>query len=90
MVRGRRAARVRPSEPLRRCVGCRTVRPQRELLRLSARGAELVTGPGPGRGCYLCRDRKCAEKAVKGGRIARALKGRVAEPALDRLLGWLA
>ena len=56
---------------------------------MSVRGAELVTGPGPGRGCYVCRDPDCAKKAVKGGRIARALKGRVAEPALDRLLGWL-
>ena len=66
------------------------MRPQRELLRLSVRGAEVGPGPGPGRGCYVCRDPECAKKAVQGRQIARALKGRAPEPTLDRLLGWLA
>ena len=65
-------------------------RPQRELLRLSTRGGEVVPGPGPGRGCYLCRDPECARKAVKGGQIGRALKGRAPAPGLERVLGWFA
>jgi len=90
VVRGRRADRIRPGEPQRRCVGCKLVRSQRELLRLSVREGEVTPGPGPGRGCYVCRDPECAKKAVHGRRIARALRGRAPEPALDRLLGWLA
>jgi uncharacterized protein len=90
VVRGRRLGRIRPEEPQRRCVGCRMVRPQRELLRLWVRGAEVAPGPGPGRGCYICRDPECARKAVKAGQIARALRGLGEGPALDRLLGWLA
>ena len=46
------------------------VRSQLELLRLSVREGEVVSGSGPGRGCYLCRDPECAKKAVQGRRIA--------------------
>jgi predicted RNA-binding protein YlxR (DUF448 family) len=77
---------VRPAEPQRRCVGCRKAKPQAALLRLTAQG------PGrsnPGRGCYLCRDERCARAALKTGQIGRALKGKVAELSLDRLLGWM-
>jgi uncharacterized protein len=82
---------VRPAEPQRRCVGCRKVRPQRELFRLVADAAgEAVPGRGkPGRGCWLCRDERCAREAVKTRAIARALKGKAATPTLDRLLGWM-
>ncbi|HWE23550.1 MAG TPA: YlxR family protein [Myxococcales bacterium] len=90
MVRGRRAGRIRPNEPQRRCVVCKVVRPQRELLRLSVQGEEVVPGPGPGRGCYICRTPECARKAVEKRQIARALKGRASGPQLDRLLRWLA
>ena len=90
MVRGRRAGRIRPNEPQRRCVGCKRVRRQRELLRLSVRGTEVVPGPGLGRGCYICRVPECARKALERRQIARALKGRAPEPQLDRLLGWFA
>ena len=90
MVRGRRAGRIRPDEPQRRCVACKVVRPQRELLRLSLRGAEVVPGLGPGRGCYICRTPECARKAVERRQIARALKGLAEGPQLDRLLGWIA
>src|SRR4051812_37718933 len=90
MVRGRRAARQRPSEPQRRCVGCRQVKPQTALLRLVAEAGEAVPGRGrPGRGCWLCRNGQCAAAAVKGGQIGRALRGKAKGPALDRLLLWI-
>jgi uncharacterized protein len=76
--------------PHRRCIACRTVRPQADLLRLSVRDGKVVPGKGPGRGCYLCRDPECARKALKAGRIGRALKGISEVPDLDRLLGWIA
>jgi uncharacterized protein len=82
---------VRPAEPQRRCVGCRKVRPQRELFRLVTDGSgEAVPGAGkPGRGCWLCRDVACAREAVKTRAIARALKGKAAAATLDRLLEWM-
>jgi predicted RNA-binding protein YlxR (DUF448 family) len=62
------------------------------MLRLAAKGGEVVPDPVrrvPGRGCYLCRDARCAERAAKGGQIARALKGKAAGPPAERVLGWL-
>src|SRR5689334_11632649 len=91
MTRGRRASRVRPAVPQRRCVGCRKARPQAELLRLVAEGGAAVPGRGkPGRGCWICRDPECAKRALKTGQIPRALKGKAAAPTLDRLLEWMA
>jgi predicted RNA-binding protein YlxR (DUF448 family) len=88
--RGRRAQHQRPSEPLRRCVGCRTQKPQREIFRLAALEGEAVPGKGkPGRGCWICFDPACAEKAVKGGQIARAFKGKAKAPTLERLREWI-
>ena len=76
--------------PQRKCVGCRKVRPQPELLRLVAEGGQAVPGRHkPGRGCWLCRDEQCARTAHKTGQIARALKGQAAAPELPRLLQWL-
>ncbi|MFL5409329.1 MAG: YlxR family protein [Myxococcales bacterium] len=89
MTRGRRAGRIRPAEPQRRCIACRTARKQADLLRLSIRDGKVVPGNGPGRGCYVCRDPECARKAHKGGRIGRAIKGTSEVPELTRLLGWL-
>ncbi len=90
MTRGKRAARVRPAVPQRRCVGCRVVKPQPELLRLVAEAGEVVPGrQKPGRGCWLCREERCARVAHKSGQIVRALKGKAAGPDLDRLLGWV-
>ncbi len=72
-------------------MGCRKVRPQAELLRLVAEDGQAVPGLyRPGRGCWLCRDEKCARDALKKGAIPRALKGKAAAPELARLLGWIA
>jgi predicted RNA-binding protein YlxR (DUF448 family) len=76
--------------PQRRCVGCRKVRSQAELLRLVAEGGAAVPGRSkPGRGCWLCREEACARSALKTGQIPRALKGRGQAPELGRLLEWM-
>jgi len=58
-----------------------------ELIRLS-RGpdGELVVGPGPGRGAWLCRDSpECLEKARRHQALGRALRAEVAPEAVERL-----
>jgi predicted RNA-binding protein YlxR (DUF448 family) len=88
--RGGRLGRLRPAEPQRRCVGCRRVRPQTELLRLAAEAGKAVPGrEKPGRGCWLCREEACARAALKTGQIPRALRGAAAAPELGRLLEWM-
>ena len=62
--------------PQRTCVGCRTVRPKAELVRLArARDGSVVVDRAtnaPGRGAYVCRDTACIERARK--RLAGALR----------------
>lgn len=55
--------------PMRQCVGCREMKPKRELIRVvrSPEGdiALDFRGKNPGRGAYICPDAKCLAKARK-------------------------
>ena len=68
--------------PQRTCIGCRTVKPKRQLIRVVrvADGAVEVdpTGKKSGRGTYLCKQRSCWEAALKKERLDRALRTKVA------------
>jgi uncharacterized protein len=63
--------------PRRTCLGCRGVRDQRELIRLTRRpeGAVVVDARGRagGRGAYVCGD-GCVERLMKGGRLSHAFR----------------
>lgn len=74
--------------PLRTCIACRRQRPKRELIRIVRTPAgqlELdLKGKQPGRGAYLCPDRRCWEMA--GPRqLGRALKCEVSAEESARL-----
>ena len=62
--------------PTRTCLGCRTPRPKRELVRLVRRpdGRVVVDAVGPGRGAYVCAEPGCVEKALKAGRLGHAFR----------------
>ena len=64
--------------PQRTCVGCRQIRPKRELVRVvrtPAAGVQIdETGKRSGRGAYLCRNRECWEVALSMQRLEHALK----------------
>jgi uncharacterized protein len=74
--------------PQRTCVGCRTVQPKRQLVRL-VRAPDGVnidpTGKAPGRGAYLHNRRSCWEQALRGGALAHALKMELTEADRARL-----
>ncbi len=66
--------------PMRMCVGCRTMREKRELIRVvlppdgDASGICIdFKGKKNGRGAYLCRDEACLAKAKKTRALERAL-----------------
>jgi N utilization substance protein A len=72
-----RGAGVVSSSPHRRCIGCGTIRPKPDLLRLVAVAGRVVLDPAatmPGRGAYVCGP-DCAERAVKRRAVSRALRG---------------
>jgi predicted RNA-binding protein YlxR (DUF448 family) len=44
-----------------------------------------TSGKGEGRGAYLCTDRACWEKALKGKQLEHALKVKINQDELERL-----
>ena len=64
--------------PMRMCVGCRQMKPKKELLRVvrSPEGEVSLdpTGKKPGRGAYVCYSVECLKKARKSRALERALE----------------
>ena len=62
--------------PLRQCLGCREMKPKRELIRVvrSPQGEISLDfhGKKPGRGAYLCPDPACLKKVRKSKALERA------------------
>jgi predicted RNA-binding protein YlxR (DUF448 family) len=72
--------------PKRMCVGCREMKPKRELIRIvltpEADGGQICIdfkGKKNGRGAYVCRDESCLKKAVKSKALERALSCEIPE-----------
>ena len=64
--------------PMRMCVGCREMKPKKELLRAvrSPEGTVSLdtTGKKPGRGAYCCYNAECLRRALKQGQLDRQLE----------------
>ena len=64
--------------PMRQCVGCREMKPKRELIRVIRTAEDTVcidaTGKKNGRGAYLCPNQECLDKAVKSKGLEHSLK----------------
>ena len=80
--------------PLRTCIVCRQVRGKRELVRVVRTPDGYIrldmTGKMGGRGAYLCRARACWDPALRGNRLAVALKAPVAGDDLEALAAFAA
>ena len=79
--------------PMRQCLGCREMKPKRELLRVvrSPEGeVSLDTrGKKPGRGAYVCPNADCLKKAVKTRALSRALETEIPDEVMQRLAAEL-
>ena len=75
--------------PMRQCLGCRTMFPKRELIRVvpSPEGGLSLDfkGKAPGRGAYLCPNPDCLKKALKSRAIERAFSVSVPEEVYEAL-----
>ena len=62
--------------PMRQCVGCREMKPKKELIRVVRSPEGVVSldfkGKLPGRGAYVCPDPACLAKARKSKGLERA------------------
>lgn len=73
--------------PQRTCVGCRTIMPKRQLVRIvrTEDGVRVdPTGKKAGRGAYLHDRRSCWEAGMQGS-LARALKTDLTSADRERL-----
>jgi predicted RNA-binding protein YlxR (DUF448 family) len=75
--------------PMRQCLGCREMKPKRELVRVvrSPEGEVSLDfkGKKPGRGAYVCPQESCLKKAVKTRALDRALEVKIPEEVLSQL-----
>ena len=62
--------------PMRQCVGCREMKPKRELIRVVR---------SPGRGAYICPDAKCLAKARKKNALGNAFGCQIPDEVYDQL-----
>ena len=75
--------------PMRMCVGCREMKPKRELIRVvrSPEGQVSLdsTGKKPGRGAYVCFNPDCLKRALKQGQLSRQLEVTLSQEVNDAL-----
>ena len=75
--------------PMRMCMGCREMKPKKELIRVVRSPEGVVsldaTSKKPGRGAYVCPDPECMKKAIKQKQIERVLEVKVEQGVLDEL-----
>jgi len=75
--------------PLRQCLGCREMKPKRELVRAvrSPDGEVSLdnTGKKPGRGAYVCSSAECLKRAVKSKALSRAFGVEIPQSIVDAL-----
>ena len=75
--------------PMRQCLGCREMKPKKELIRVvhSPDGEVRLDfkGKANGRGAYLCPNPECLKKAVKARALERAFSAAIPEEVYARL-----
>lgn len=89
---------VPKKQPMRKCLGCGEMFPQKELVRVvktklkDAEGNEAgfeisldLTGKKAGRGAYICKKEECYNLAKKARRFNRALSCEIPEEILEKM-----
>ena len=79
--------------PQRQCVGCRTMKNKRDLIRVVKSPAGEISldfvGKKPGRGAYLCPDSACLTCARKTKALERAFETAIPAEIYDALLAQM-
>lgn len=75
--------------PQRQCVGCRTMKDKKALIRVvRTPDGDIVldsTGKRAGRGAYVCPDAACLKKARKSRALERTFAVEIPEAVYDAL-----
>lgn len=75
--------------PMRQCLGCREMKPKRELIRVvrSPEGEISLDfkGKASGRGAYICPAPACLKQAIKTKALERAFSTQIPEAVYEKL-----
>jgi predicted RNA-binding protein YlxR (DUF448 family) len=75
--------------PMRQCLGCREMKPKKELIRVvrSPEGDISLDfkGKAPGRGAYICPNAQCLKKAVRARVLEKAFSAQIPEDVYEKL-----
>ena len=75
--------------PMRQCLGCREMKPKRELIRVVRSPDGDISmdfkGKASGRGAYICPDSACLKKAVKAKALEKAFSMSIPPEIYDKL-----
>ena len=75
--------------PLRQCLGCRKMKPKKELIRVVRSPDGEISldfkGKASGRGAYLCPEPACLKKAVRAKALERALSVSIPPEIYEKL-----
>lgn len=75
--------------PMRQCLGCREMKPKKELIRVVRSPENEISldfkGKASGRGAYICPNPDCLKKAVKAKAIEKAFEMAVPPEIYERL-----
>lgn len=80
--------------PMRQCVGCREMKPKRELIRVVKSPENEISldfrGKKPGRGAYVCQNPDCLKRARKANALGRAFELAIPPEVYDALEAQMA
>ena len=75
--------------PMRQCLGCREMKPKRDLIRVvkSPTGdiALDFKGKAQGRGAYVCPNSDCLKRAIRSKALERAFETPIPEEIYSQL-----
>ena len=75
--------------PMRQCLGCREMKPKRDLIRVvrSPEGEVSLDfiGKKPGRGAYVCKNQECLKRAEKSKALSRAFSAPIPQSVMEAL-----
>jgi predicted RNA-binding protein YlxR (DUF448 family) len=75
--------------PLRKCLGCMSSFPKKDLVRvLKTPEGEVVIdlgGKKSGRGAYICKNSQCLKKALKAKRLQTSLETEIPDTIIGEL-----
>ena len=75
--------------PMRQCLGCREMKPKRELIRAVKSPEGVISldfkGKAAGRGAYICPSKDCLKKAIKGKALEKAFYSQIPPEVYEEL-----